>query len=79
MSGFIRRTFHQCDLVKVDTSEMVIHATGGPLMTVECIEGENAVCSWEVWPPDWSPSNPVKGYEHRRLFPLRDLRRLTPY
>ena len=43
-------SFNRSDLVKVDESRCVILGSGGPLMDLICIEGENALC--EFWDED---------------------------
>lgn len=47
---FHQRAFDPAELKKVDASGCVVLNSGGPLMQLECIEGDNAVCSWV--PPD---------------------------
>jgi uncharacterized protein YodC (DUF2158 family) len=66
--GLHREEFDSDDLVKVDESNLVILASGGPLMRLVCIEGENALCHWE------------EGDVRRQsLFPLATLRRLVKF
>jgi uncharacterized protein YodC (DUF2158 family) len=48
MSRDIKKgTFKLDDLVKVDSSNLVVLASGGPLMTVVATEGHNCLCEWE--------------------------------
>lgn len=51
------------DLIKVDLRDYVVLNSGGPLLKLECIEGDNAVVSWE---------------EGRRIIPVACLSRLVP-
>lgn len=71
MSEFSRSTFRESELVKVDLSNCVIHATVGPLMDVESIETM----------PDGTQRAICRPYGSQRVevFPVACLRRLVPY
>lgn len=45
--GIHRKTFSDDELVRIDTSNCVVLNSGGPLMQLICIEGDNALVSWD--------------------------------
>ena len=71
-----RETFHESELVKVDESEFVVLASGGPLMDVLSVEDGKALCEWF----DQDETNPGGKYKlNRGQFPVVCLRSLVPY
>ncbi len=62
-----RKLFNESELIKIDTTKCVVLASGGPLMDVLCIEGDNALC--RIHDEDKT--------EH--LFPIACLCTLIPY
>lgn len=66
--GIHTGTFKLSDLVLVDESRHVIHATGGPIMNAVAFEGENTLCEWIS-----------DGQVFRHLFLAVCLRRLVKY
>jgi uncharacterized protein YodC (DUF2158 family) len=64
-----RDSFDVSDLEVVEmTGATVVLASGGPLMKVECVEGDKAICSWED----------EGGLVARRLLPRACLRSPAP-
>lgn len=63
-----RGKFNADDLQPVDTSRIVILNSGGPLLTVECVEGNNAICTWK---------NDNGQHAGRAMFPVACLSRLV--
>lgn len=68
--------FNVSDLELV-SGERVVLASGGPLMRVECVEGDKAVCAWDEWEGDWRNGNGVKK-TYRELLAIAGLRKLEP-
>lgn len=67
MSNLRRGVFWPDELVKLNPADYVVLNSGGPLLRLECIEGENAVVSW------------MDGdAEQRRMVPTACLSRLAP-
>ena len=64
--AFQSDSFDGADLVRLNDEDYVILASGGPLLKIICIEGDNALCEW-----------PVDGKRRQKLFPAGALRRLT--
>ena len=58
--------FDDSDLIKLDTSDCVILNCGGPLLNLECFEGDNAIVSWDD-----------EGKTMRRQLPIACLSRLV--
>ena len=56
-------------MLQLETSNPVVLASGGPLMRVVCVEGDNALCGWRG----------EDGRQERFLFPIPCLRSLIPY
>lgn len=62
-----RGQFAADDLKKVE-GDFVVLASGGPLLNLECVEGDNAVVSWKD----------STGKTIREMIPCVCLRRLVP-
>ena len=60
-SGLHQAAFKESELVKVpEPKQPVVLVSGGPVMDLVALEGENGVCEWED----------NDNEQHRRLFPL---------
>ena len=63
---FQRDSFDPSELVKLNDDDYVILASGGPLLKVVCVEGDNLLCEWSE-----------NEKRRQKLFPAGALRRLT--
>jgi uncharacterized protein YodC (DUF2158 family) len=70
-----RRKFDLDDLVPVK-GEHVVLASGGPLMRVECVEGDRVICAWDEWEGDWLDGKGVKTV-HRADYGINSVRKLS--
>lgn len=79
--GIRRGTFDAGELRKCRRKNLVVHATGGPLMRVRCVEGDSALCEWDEWEEVRDGGelsfNLVK--RNRLLLPVATLRSLVPF
>ncbi len=63
-----RDKFQETDLEKIERKNPVVLNSGGPVMEVETVEGNRALCRWEV-------NNKLA----RAVFPVACLSRLVPF
>jgi uncharacterized protein YodC (DUF2158 family) len=68
-----------CEDLTLVSGHRVVLASGGPAMTVECVEGDNAVCSWPDW--EWvkvGTFHQQRAVTNRSMFAIATLRKLVP-
>jgi hypothetical protein len=80
--SFRRAEFDVNDLVKADTSNECIHATGGPILKILSIDelpdgNRNVLCEWTEW--SWNGDSFDRGETHQLVFSHHALRRMAPF
>lgn len=70
-------------VIRISAPDMVMLSSGGPLMKVECVEGDQALCSWLAYETHYGDDGSItyqdEPIEQRKLFPIICLRKLVPY